>query len=373
MDTCVTEFSPEFKTRIENLEKSIFVGAVDEFGNIKEERCNLDKEFIRCRKYLDTLNRMQKLMILFYTRGYLSRVLNKYTRGLIIVSASISASSSREDIYRTIKNFIKYRNKFDVDPEDYYKSFFNHIIEWIKTKIEAVIISILEILHKNTVDDFPFNSDDSKILKKINSDYKKIQTEKDKYEYIIKLFFAQDEISDELLYSLLDLYFDEFNIKDFLDKLNEDMDIIINSAPPIDRCIRLFRSAGNYDKYKINQDIVSNTIISTSCSQKTNIGMFIDNCCIAEFIIKPGTHALFLNYEETAFGETMYEVILQKNLKFRVVKIEQKNIVKLEQHGMLEELDNPAFEIKKLVNINFEEPNVNSIKKNNVYLFEQIP
>ena len=209
-------------------------------------------------------------------------------------------------------------------------------------------------------------------LIEINSDYEKIQTEKDKYDFIIKLFFAHDETTDILLSSLLDLYFDEFNIKQFLDKLNEDMDIIINSAPPIDRCIRLFRAAGNYDEYKINQDIVSNTLISTSCSQKTNIGMFIDNCCIAEFIIKPGTHALFLNYEETAFGETMYEVILQKNLKFKVIKIEQKNIVKLEQHGDLEELENPAFEIKKLININFKDPNINSIKKNNVYLFEQI-
>lgn len=349
---------------------------VDEFGNIKEERCNLDEEFIRCRKYLDTLNRMQKLMILFYTRGYLSRVLNKYTRGLIIVSASISASSSREDIYRTIKNFIKYRNKFDVDLDDDYKSFFNHIIKWIDTKFVDVIISILEILEKSKdeyLEDYPFNHDEHYMkLRKINSDYKKIQTEKDKYDYIIKLFFAHDETTDILLSSFLDLYFDEFNINKFLDKLNKDMDIIINSAPPIDRCIRLFRAAGNYDEYKINQNIESKTLISTSCSQKTNIGMFIDDCCIAEFIIKPGTHALFLNYEETAFGETMYEVILQKNLKFKVVKIEQKNIVKLEQHGDLEELENPAFEIKKLVNINFKDPNINSIKKNNVYLFEQI-
>jgi hypothetical protein len=94
------------------------------------------------------------------------------------------------------------------------------------------------------------------------------------------------------------------------------------------------------------------------------------SCCVVEFIIKPGTRALFLNYEETAFGEALYEVILQKKLKFKVIKIEQKNIVKLETDS-IEDLDNPTFEIKKIANITYTEPNKHSIKKFKVYLLEQ--
>ena len=78
MDKCNNVYSSEFKTKIGATEYNIFIGAVDENGNFKEEPCNLDEEYKECRIYLDTLNRMEKLIILFYTQGTLSTILSQY-------------------------------------------------------------------------------------------------------------------------------------------------------------------------------------------------------------------------------------------------------------------------------------------------------
>jgi hypothetical protein len=95
-----------------------------------------------------------------------------------------------------------------------------------------------------------------------------------------------------------------------------------------------------------------------------------DNCCIAEFILKPGIKALFLNYEETAFGEAMYEVILQKDLNFEVIKIETKNLFVFDTEQ--EDIVNPNCEIKKIANITYKKPDLYSLKKITSFLFKQI-
>jgi hypothetical protein len=375
MDKCNNEFSYNFNTKFNKENKSVFIGALDEEGKIKEEKCKLDNEYAKCRIYLDTLTRMKKLIILFYTRGHLSRIINKYNRGLIIIDTSISLSSSKYDIYDTIIDFIKYRYKLKVNENDFYKQYFDKIIRWMSENLLETITSIIDMLNTDNYDpdNFIFNIEDIDTLQQIKINYNTILSNEEKYKMIIKLFLDSDEISYSLINYLLDLYFDK-NIainKEYFDNLDKDINSIINNAPPTDRCVRLFRAADNYKEYKIGQRIINDTIISTSCSQKTNIYMFNkSDCCIAEFILKPGIKALFLNYEETAFGEAMYEVILQKNLTFEVIKIEEKDIIDLV--SIQDVIENSNYEIKKIVNISYEQPTKYSFKKINSFLFKQI-
>jgi len=381
MDYCKSEFSDNFTTKFNGVNKSVFIGALDEEGKIKEEKCNLDEEYTKCRQYLDTLNRMQKLIILLYTRGHLSRIINKYNRKLIITDVSISISSSKTDIYNTIIDFIKYRYKLNVDIDDFYKKYFINIIEWIKLELINIIDEIIKTLMNEIPDDYPFEYADYMKLRRIKLNYLQIiknvninVIEQVKYDYIVKIFLNSSDTSYLLIKYLLDEYFDK-NIgiaKEYFDNLDKDINLIINNAPPTERCIRLYRAADNYDKYKIGDKITIDNIISTSCSQKTNIFMFNNrgNCCIAEFILKPGVKALFLNYEETAFGEAMYEVILQKNLTLEVIKIEEKDIIRLNDEQT--EISNPDYKIKKIVNITYDEPTKYSFKKIKSFLFKQI-
>lgn len=376
MDNCSDNFSDEFRTKIDGEDKSIFIGALDEEGKVKEVKCNLDEEYKKCRLYLDSLTRMQKLIILFYTRGHLSRILNSYNRGLIRTDMSMSVSSSRNDIYKTIINFIRYRYKLKVLDNDFYGGYFDKIIKWIMENLLITIKTVTRLLDSDTYDEenFPFKIDDKHKLQKIYNQYEKIT---DKYKMISKLFLVPDDTTYLLITYLLDFYFDEHISENtiYFDNIDRDINITINNAPPTERCIRLYRAADNYKDYHLGQSMTNDTITSTSCSQKTNISMFNrSNCCIVEFILKPGIRALFLNYDEAAFGEATYEVILQKNLNFTLIKIEEKNIINLNttQEEIEIDDDNDDYQIKKMVNIEYQQPTQYSFKQIKVYLFKQI-
>jgi hypothetical protein len=66
----------------------------------------------------------------------------------------------------------------------------------------------------------------------------------------------------------------------------------------------------------------------------------------------------------------MYEVILQKDLKFKVSNIEKKPVVSLNDIYM--EIPNEDYEIKKISNIKYETPNKSSLRDINIYLLKQI-
>jgi hypothetical protein len=149
MDYCVEEFSDNFNTIIDKKETSIFIGALDENGKVQEEECNLEPEYTSCRIYLDIISRMNKLLILFYTKGTISKLLTSYTLNLIKFEYSISISSQKNNIYKTIIDFIKYRSKFDVINDDFYKEFFNGIISWIVINLNQCIESFLDILKED--------------------------------------------------------------------------------------------------------------------------------------------------------------------------------------------------------------------------------
>jgi hypothetical protein len=404
MDYCVEEFSDNFNTIIDKKETSIFIGALDENGKVQEEECNLEPEYTSCRIYLDIISRMNKLLILFYTKGTISKLLTSYTLNLIKFEYSISISSQKNNIYKTIIDFIKYRSKFDVINDDFYKEFFNGIISWIVINLNQCIESFLDILKEDYAeyeqDKYEYEYEDKyeyeeekklirqqlKKIRRLQMIFNRIIDDTEKYKMIINLIInrtrkSKQYIINNFIYFLFDKYFDDdvdntkkIKVKKYIETIDKDLNDIINNAPPINRCIRLFRAADNYKNYIINEIITINKITSTSCSQKTNISSFISSaqggCCIAEFIIKPGTKALFLNYEETTYGEAMYEVILQKDLKFKVSNIEKKPVVSLNDIYM--EIPNEDYEIKKISNIKYETPNKSSLRDINIYLLKQI-
>ena len=376
MDKCNNDYSSEFKTKIGATEYNIFIGAVDENGNFKEEPCNLDEEYKECRIYLDTLNRMEKLIILFYTQGTLSTILSQYKNKTEIFSL-------RTVIGESIIDFIKYRSKLDANIDDYYKIYFITIIEWIKNKLVENINNIIKIINSGDPNDILLQAEfltfeNIEKLQKIIEDYNKLNEDEKIKSIMNDYIFSSRNINYDIIIFNLELYVldNEENIIRYIEKINEDVNRIVDNSPPIKKCIRLYRAATYYKNLKQDQEIVFDRFTSTSCSQKTNIAMFTfsnSDCCIVELIIKPGTHALFLNYKETAYGETMYEVLLQENLKFKVKKIEKKHIVKLQEvEDSRNYIDNPDYEIKKIIDIQYHKPTIKSVKFVNIYLLEQI-
>ena len=376
MDKCNNEYSSEFKTKIDATEYNIFIGAVDENGNFKEEPCSLDEEYRVCRTYLDSLNRMEKLIILFYTQGTISTILGQYKNNTSIAYLRTIISESFIDL-------IKYRTKLDANIDDYYKKYFITIIEWLKNNLVYNIQNIIKIIQMGDPYDLLaqanfLTSENIDKLKELIDIFNKLSDDDKIRSVMDNYILSSQNIYYDILIFNLELYVldNEANIIKYIEKINEDINKIVDNSPPIKRCIRLYRAATYYENLQQDQEIIFDRIASTSCSQKTNIAMFTfskSDCCIAELIIKPGTRALFLNYKETAYGETMYEVILQENLKFKVIKIEKKHIIKLKEHDDLRHyIDNPDYEIKKIIDIQYHKPAIQTIKFVNIYLLEQI-
>ncbi len=376
MDKCNTDYSSEFKTKIGATEYNIFIGAVDENGNFKEEPCSLDDEYKECKIYLETLNRMEKLIILFYTQGTLSTMVSQYKNKTNIVELRTTISES-------IIDFIKYRTKLDANIDDYYKKYFITIIQWIKNNLVDNIRNIIKIIQMGDPYDILIESefltsDNIDKLEKIIEEYNRLNDDEKIKSIMNDYILKSNNINYDIIIFNLELYVldNEANIIEYIEKINENINKIIDNSPPIKRCIRLFRAATYYEDLKQDQEIIFDRFKSTSCSQKTNIAMFTfsnSDCCVAELIIKPGTRALFLNYKETAYGETMYEVILQENLKFKVIKIEKKHIIKLsEDNDLRNYIDNPNYDIKKIIDIKYNNPTIQSVKFVNIYLLEQI-
>jgi len=382
MVDCGNNFSPDFETIIGNSKEYIYIGPLNKEGQVVERDCNMLDLYQNCRLYLDGLSRMSKLIILFYTLGHLSRVITKYNIGYIKTNVSISNSSSRNDFYKLLLFLIKFSYKLDVLDDDFYKKYFDRIINWINLNIKKIIDEIIQILSSENYDedDFPFTDNDTETLETLkieNLDIKNMIinmhiNKKNNYD-------NDDDNRDNTIYALifylLDCYYEiHLDQGEYLKQLDRDLDAIVNNAPIINRCIRLYRSASNYKSYKVGDKIKLNTITSTTCSQQSNIGIFSPdgNCCIGEFIIKPNTKALFLNYDETAYGKAMYEVLLPKGIEFELIKIEKgKNIVALEENESIINED-IIQNIQPFKDIKYENPDENSLRKKDIYLFKSI-
>mgnify|MGYP003331696427 CR=1 FL=1 len=377
MAVCPENYSSTFRTKIGKEEKEIFIGAVDENGVPRESPCNLKSEYDKCRLYLDGLTKMDKLIIYFYTKGSISTVISAYKRKLILGGKSLNISSQKHVVYDTITTLILYRRSLNIEENDFYKQYFDKIINYILNNfvkiIEELIInpSVTEIL-----ENYNFDLDnDIKKLDEIKNKFVKLTTN-DKFKLFIDIIKEEeDDFIISLYFYLYDEYFDKMDNEDYvmyIEQIIRDLNRIVDNTPSIEREIRLYRSASHYKDYEIGHIITNEMITSTSCSQKTNIATFSqepDGCCIAELIIKPGTHALFLNYEETAYGEAMYEVILQSNINFAVCRIEKKNIIRLDKDYIPISSD---YLLKKFFDVKYKPIDEFSVKNVNIYLLKQI-
>jgi hypothetical protein len=396
MDKCARVFSDNFTTKINDTEISIFTGALDINGKIKEENCNLDREYDICKRYLDTLSRIKKLLLLLYTKGSVSKMITDYHLNNIIFTSPIFMSSYKMSLYDSITDLIKYRYTFRVNDDDFYKNFFDNIIIWLTDKFLNIISEVLDNYNNSSFidyisDNYFIDLEDENVLihlSKLEKIFIKMNKKK-RVNFIIRILMyrmktkteTETDTLEKFVTYLLDKYFDNYyeltkndninaNIKLYYKQIENDINEIVNNTPPIDRCIRLFRAATNYKspEYDIGKIVQLGKITSTTCSQKTNIAFFTNSngCCIAEFIVKPGTRVLFLNYDETAYGEKMYEVILQKDIRFQVIKIEKKTVVKLN----FEEED--SINSTNIIKIKYEEPTIHSLNTINVFLLDQI-
>jgi hypothetical protein len=398
-------FTPNFNVKIKGNTESVFIGATDKDGNIKEEKCNLDEEYKNCKKYLESLTQMDKLLIFLYTKGILNKVINKLNFEQIydILITNISPIH-RESIYYLFSELIKYRIMLNITDEDtFLNDLLKFLIENINIKIDEICAYLSDPsdtneFYYNKIDalrnlDYLFERDDIIFLRQIQ---KIFMESSDKNKIIMKLLHNMNnyiKLSDLISY-LFDLFVHIDNKWfAYIKYLDHKFDEIIMNSPPLNKQIRVYRADDYMEKYKLNEIIINKSVLSTSCSQKTNITYFIQNiygqnsCCIGEYILNPGTHVLFLDYEKTPFGEQMYEVIVQKDIKCKLIKIEDKNVVvikdKKEENSndindineFVDEIKNEIslkeYEIKKIYNIEYDQTSV-KVKPVKSYLFEQI-
>jgi len=384
---CDENFSKTFKTKINGNEEDIYIGPLDKEGIITEEKCNLDAEYIKCRTYLDGLTKIDKFIILFYTLGTISKILSLFNRNQISKDSPITLSDNKQTFYNTLFLFIKYMYKLKLieDTTIFYANFLKKMIIKIADISLDEIKKLSKIFYNNNYDSldeyykniFLIEDEVQMIQYKILFDHIISDIlKKNKLQHIYRWFINYDKQEfvpyNMILPYLLDRYF-ETNLLhvEFLNNLNKDLDNIINNAPPLEKCIRVYRAADYYSQYKIGEIVTNKTVLSTSCSQKSNIFFFNSDkqCCIAEYILKPGTCVLFLNYDETAYGNKMYEVIVQKNICCKVIKKENKNIVEIDsEQNELE--DSIPYKIGHMQNMTYTgEINENNVE---VYLLKQV-
>jgi hypothetical protein len=141
-------------------------------------------------------------------------------------------------------------------------------------------------------------------------------------------------------------------------------DITIN-APKITTCINLYKTIkGNDESFIIDKEIKQKVINSVTCSRETNIGMFIskkDNCCLLEISCKPGTPVLFLDYNKTAYGANMYEVILPPGVIFKPIMKEMKDILTYRFDDIVDDM-NKLDHIKPFIDLKYKNPYVKNIQ-----------
>ena len=267
-----------------------------------EESCNLNDLYQKSRIYLDTLNKFEEFTLWNYTTGGLARLLNNYILHKDNVKDVFKNLSdkimSKHAIVFTLKWFYFYEIDKDASAKllnDYYINLLQQIL--INQKIDNI----------KTIDNL-------KIL------FMKYETENDATDTRLMNIVSNELIKNNQL------------LKDFINICLDIMMKILNGAPVINRCIRVYKTIGsNKEIYNVGEIVEQKVINSLTCSRNTNIGMFYDSstqkCCLIEMICKPGMKLIFLNYDKTAYGKKMYEVILFPGYNFKVISKQTKKIM----------------------------------------------
>jgi len=191
-----------------------------------------------------------------------------------------------------------------------------------------------------------FDSDKINLLKKIFITYA------DDYTINFAMSYIVDYIEPILLVEFIQIHID------ILTK-------ILDNAPPIDRCIKLYKIIGRNDElYEVGKIYTQKVMNSMTCSRTSNISIFYNRdkqpCCLLEVNCKKGTKVLFLNYLKTAYGANMFEVILPIGYDFKVVASEIKDIITFNFDATVKQPK--TKEIQPIRDLIYKEPQIKKIK-----------
>jgi hypothetical protein len=158
---------------------------------------------------------------------------------------------------------------------------------------------------------------------------------------------------------MVDEYLTQIDMTQIFNILKDTMIRITTNSPKLPKTIKLYKSIGGTEKdYQVGQKSKQVVINSVTCSRQTNLGMFINiqhKCCLFEITCKEGVPALFLDYEKTAYGKQMSEVILPPNITFSIKSKEMKKILSYDfkdQEKNLSEIVRP----QPYINLSYDKP-----------------
>jgi len=340
-DTCDTKFQDLMDIKIEDTDYKIYQ------GSINESPCELDKEYANCKKYLDGLNLIQEFILWTYTDGALARLLNNY----LLLDKKIDTFYDSPRTLFTICLQIKWYYFYELDIKVIADKD-NDNIKDIKLLFEKIIVLIwdnFKIINRRIIKNDlgainKMDKGDTDLLKEfvkiINSSPRKDPTNSEKVN-LMKQFFIELDCVFPLKYPLEYIFdyiindIDKTILSSYIDLHLKCITTILEGAPPIDRCIKLYKIIGKKtDLYEIGSTYKQKVINSLTCSRTANISIFYDRdkqpCCFLEINCIPGTKVLFLNYLKTAYGSNVFEVILPAGYNFKVDAEAIKDIVTYE-------------------------------------------
>ena len=327
----------------------------------------------KSKLYLDTLNKFEEFILWCYTSGSLARLINNFLLKDEKYEYFIEQKMTSYAIFFQIKWYLLY--KIDIIPDIQennqlikFKEIFNNIIIYIWTNIK----SINKFLRK----EYTFDKNDDKILTELVSYINNNSHIRDLNKKIDGLSKFFTKYTENIIIECIIKYIIEGNNNILIDYLELNLSIlkkILDNTPPIDKCIRLYKIIGrNSDLYEIGKQYKQNVINSVSCSRSANISIFYDRdknmCCLLDIICKPGTKVLFLNYDKTAYGNKMYEVLLPIGYNFNILSSDMKSIV---TYNFISKdiIIKDYSQVKPIFDIKYINPSVNKIK---TYLIEVI-
>lgn len=366
------ELQKDFNVNLDGKENSIYIGMTEKNskGNVVDSPCDgedIEQLYKSSKDYLDKLNEFDNYVIWVYSIGALARFLNNYLLDRFKIVdlfennlRKTHLSSYQSMIFNSFNKVVIYllsfQYKFDKINNEKIGPILDNLTQKIVENFKTNYTKYMKKLKES-------NSSDE--MKKINT---VIQPHSNLVDFInkytINKSLAVDKfreyiniglINIEIYYlidSMLDLYITQNDMTQILELLKDTMIRILTNSPKLPRTMKFYKSIGATEKdYKIGQESKQVVINSVTCSRYTNLGMFINlknQCCLFEITCKEGIPVLFLDYNKTAYGKQMSEVILPPNITF-VIK---------------------SKDMRKILSYNFkdEEKNLNKLTKPQPYI-----
>ena len=373
---CDAKFQDLMDIKIEDKDYKIYQ------GSINESNCNLDDLYAKCKLYLDTLTKIHEFILWIYTDGALARLLNNY----LLKDRKIDEFYFKPYTIYSICLQIKWYYFFEMDKidqeneenkknevnEENKKNEVNEDSKKMKTLFETIILLIwinFKKINKKISKDNKLDDSDKKLLTQImttiNNASPKL-SDSDKVG-LLKPFFInyKNEFVIEFIIDYVINDIEKLILVKFIDLNLSVLTKILDGAPGIDRCIKLYKIIGNNtDLYEIGKTYKQKVINSLTCSRTANISIFYDRekepCCLLEINCKVGTKILFLNYLKTIYGSNMSEVILPFGYDFKVEASDIKDII---TYDFESKITKPKTkQIQPLIDIKYKDPKIKKIK-----------